>query len=48
MTDFVFFLECILIAGVFLAIGYAISWYICGVIYNFSPRFRRWFKRNCK
>jgi len=32
-------------AMVFLLAGYALSWYICGVIWNFSPRFRRWFSK---
>lgn len=28
-----------------LLTGYGLVWYICGVIWNFSPRFRKWFKR---
>ena len=28
-----------------LVIGYFLVWYLCGVLYNYSPRFRKWFKR---
>lgn len=40
------------ISAVFLMLcaGYivaaALTWYVVGVIWNFSPRFRRWLRKN--
>lgn len=48
MSDLVFAIAYFFGLSLILVLGYALAWYICGVIYNYSPRFRRWYRRNCK
>jgi len=48
MSDLVFAAAFFAAFIVLFTVGYALAWYVVGVIYNYSPRFRRWYRRNCK